>query len=746
MSVKKRRNQRRKDPNAVQYRELTHMTRAASINDETRSVDATISTENPVEMMDWERWEIVPEVLLSDGMQVDPSRQVPMLDSHHPRTTRNQLGSVRNVEVDGNTVKGTLAFASRAEDEWDLVREGHATDVSVGYRILRVQYVEPGKTKTIRGREFTGPVNVVTKWRLLEVSLTPIGADEMAKLRGFDPSTLPVDTKGFVMNEQLRALLIEAGMPEDLDDAAAQDWLVENRSALAPKEEPKQQEVPKQRFAGTDGESLSGHLAPQVVQRMIADGITGALAEQEKQRAAFRQDVDSMLELAGVEVTDKARFYALESKDAVRAAIIEERKKHEVETHTAPRIEFGAAGRDKHYSAVRTAILERCFNENSSQDERVTNERSQAVRERLFPQEERSKDASQFRNYSLYAIAEECLRMDGVDVRGRSREEIAMAALGFGDQIGIRTEPGYHTTGSFPKLTQDAINKSMMLGYGEYPATWRGPMRQGTSVSDFKKIHRMQLGAVPNLPIWNDSKDPEQASMADAEETYAVECRSLALSFNYKLLINDDMSVISRSPFKLGDAASRTVNTVAWSQITSNPTMRDGQSLFSTVTGNRKRLNLTTGAGAPSATTIQTLTNLMMQMRGENTPEGNEGQDILGLMPRYIVGPSALRTTILQVVRSIADPNGTHAGVVNINNDLVPVIEPLLDANSTTGWYLFAEPTRVETVEVTFLQGQETPRTRMITDPKKLSQEYIILQTFAAKALDHRGVQKHAGA
>jgi hypothetical protein len=115
-------------------------------------------------------------------------------------------------------------------------------------------------------------------------------------------------------------------------------------------------------------------------------------------------------------------------------------------------------------------------------------------------------------------------------------------------------------------------------------------------------------------------------------------------------------------------------------------------------------------------------------------------------MPRYIVVPSALRTTALQVVRSIADPNGTHAGVVNVNNDLIPVVEPLLDANSSTAWYLFAEPTRVETVEVTFLQGQETPRTRMITDQKKLSQEYIILQTFAAKALDHRGVQKHAGA
>ena len=115
-------------------------------------------------------------------------------------------------------------------------------------------------------------------------------------------------------------------------------------------------------------------------------------------------------------------------------------------------------------------------------------------------------------------------------------------------------------------------------------------------------------------------------------------------------------------------------------------------------------------------------------------------------MPRYLILPSALRTTGLKEVRSIADPNGTHSGDFNTSNDLIPIVEPLLDANSTTAWYLFAAPTLVETVEVTFLQGQETPRTRTIRDEKKLAIETIILQTFAAKALDHRGMQRHDGA
>ena len=47
---------------------------------------------------------------------------------------------------------------------------------------------------------------------------------------------------------------------------------------------------------------------------------------------------------------------------------------------------------------------------------------------------------------------------------------------------------------------------------------------------------------------------------------------------------------------------------------------------------------------------------------------------------------------------------------------------------------------------MTFLQGQEQPQTRLVLDERTLAREYIVLQTFAAKALEHRGAQKHAGA
>ena len=724
--------------------------RASTVNEESRTIEATLSTEKPVEMFDYDRWEVVPEVLLSSGMRMSASKQVPFLDSHNRYSTVNQIGSVRDVVDEGGKVRGVLHFSSVNDEEFTKAREGHATDVSVGYRVINKKYIEAGKTKRVQGREFTGPLNVVTEWRLQEVSLTPIGADDQAKLRGLDQATMP-QVKDFEMNDELRKLLVESGMSADLSDDDAQRWLIENKEKLSPRSEPASPpNGDGSRAVGGDGASLDGALSAESVRKLISDAVATAVGEADKGRserqAKFRSEVDAMVELSGVDFDDsgKRSLYDLADIDAVRTEIVNQRaQRQESLQHTPSPITFGRAQKDKHLSALKTALTERCVNENAPAN--GSESRAAAV-ERIFPKEERAKDAGQFRNASLYDLALECLRMDGIDVRGLNRNDVAMVALGFGDQIGVRSAPAYHTTGSFAVLTQDAINKSMMLGQSEYPSTWRGPMRQGSSVADFKTIHRMQLGAVPNLPVWNDSKDPDKASMSNAEETYAVECRSLSLDFNYKLLVNDDMDVISRQPFKLGIAASRTVNTVAWSRITGNRNLRDSKPLFSAASGARKRSNLTTGSGAPSAATIQTLTDKMMQMRGENTPEGEEGPDVLGLTPRYLILPSALRTTGLQVVRSIADPSGAHAGVVNINNDLVPIVEPLLDANSTTAWYLFAEPTQVETVEVTFLQGQETPQVRMIADQKKLSQEYIILQTFEAKELDHRGVQRHDGA
>lgn len=726
------RSSQRDDSESIEDMSLRLLSvRSETFDEKSRSVEATISTESPVDTPDWSRMEMVPEVLLAGGVQYPKSRQVPFLDSHQRRSVKDQLGSARDITIEEGRISSRLYFrkSGEANDALDGVRDGHITDVSVGYDVLKRQYIPAGEKKTISGREFNGPVNVVTKWRLREVSLTPIGADVQAKLRGLDPAAVRFQSsdqkESFTMNPEVRALLVSKGMPESHTDAQAERWLIDNADKIgAPKKEEKKDE---QRSVPT----------AEYFAQMVADATRKEHERIATERKKFESDVRELCEIGEVPGEfDNCR--SLENLDAVRAHI------KKVKADNADKIPYGGSvrvlsqGVDRLKSDIRAAIVARaCFSALNGNDAKLA---------KYLPADQQ-KASENFRHATLFDMASEFVRAMGVQTFGLTRDQIAICAMFGPDKAGIRSDrSAYHQTGSFANITLDAINKSMMIGYSEVPATWRGPMKQGQSATDFKNIHRTQIGAIPNLPVWNDTDRPEMASMADAKETYAVEARSIGIDFGYKLIVNDDMSALTSTPMKLGDAAARTVNAVAWSQITSNPNLRDGVALFATATGNRKRTNLTTGAGAPSVTTLGTLKNLMRQMRGENTPEQNESADILNLTPSYLVVPSAIETTAEQLVNSVYDPASTGAATFNPARSLKVVVEPILDANSTTAWYLFAEPSRIETVEVTFLAGQETPQVRTVMDEHTLATTYYVLQSVAAKALDHRGIQKHAGA
>lgn len=742
--------------------------RASSLNEAERTIEAVISTESPVPMVDWQRMEMIPEVLLSSGAQFPKSRQVPFLDSHNRGSVKDQLGSARNIVVESTRLAATLQFSKKtnAEDAWNDVRDGHVTDVSAGYEILKRVFVPAGESKTIDGRSFDGPVNVVTKWRLREVSLTPIGADAQAKLRGLDPATIRFKSimKGdFEMNKELRALLVSRGMAATLTDEEAQAWLLKNHRALGDPEDPPATDPPADPPA-TDPpakgqRAAGGELSAAEIGKMIAEATRTAIAEERTRTATFNKEVDSLCELAGLpEQAEACR--ALPDVSAVRSHLLTVRKNATETIGMAPSIRVTGEGTDRFLADIGSAFTSRALSQIATPApegvlsfDAVQKRRADAL-EKVFPKADQPKGAEQWKNASMYDIAEEmCRSLWGINTRGMSRNDVAAIALVGPERArmsGIQfrsSGAAYHNTGSFANLTLDAQNKSMMLGYTEAPSTWEGPMKRGASVDDFKNVNRFRLGSIGNLPVWNDNDNPVKASMADAKETYAVESRSLELDFSYRLLVNDDMGVLGPAPAQLGASARRTVNAFAWSLITANPIMSDGKALFlETAAGNRKRSNLTTGSATPTTLTLQTMKNKMRQMRGENTPEGAESADILNLQARYIVGPGSLDTTIMQLVTSAFDPVASTFQIYNPSRTLIPVIEPLLDVASTTAWYLFADPSQIDTAEIAFLKGQETPILRSDMNYKTLSQSTIILQTFGGAPMNHRGMQKHDGA
>jgi HK97 family phage major capsid protein/HK97 family phage prohead protease len=133
-----------------------------------RTVEAVLSTEEPVLRSGYR------EILAHSERNVDLHRAddgvIPLLWNHD---SSQQLGSVRNIRVYQNTLRGTLHFARNefAEQKWQDVREGHLRGISIGYNVDK--YDEPEQRGGL-------PDVRVTRWTLFEASCVTIPADTKA--------------------------------------------------------------------------------------------------------------------------------------------------------------------------------------------------------------------------------------------------------------------------------------------------------------------------------------------------------------------------------------------------------------------------------------------------------------------------------------------------------------------------------------------------------------------------------------
>ena len=135
--------------------------------------------------MDMKTKKSVLEVYLMEGLQ--PVDQVPLCDTHQRDSIERVKGSIREIAVSGGRVEGTLCLDPTEESAWSKIRNRHVTDVSAGFQPVESMELKPGQIRTIAGRTFAAPadrsLSIHTKWRLREVSVTPIGSDEQAKIR-----------------------------------------------------------------------------------------------------------------------------------------------------------------------------------------------------------------------------------------------------------------------------------------------------------------------------------------------------------------------------------------------------------------------------------------------------------------------------------------------------------------------------------------------------------------------------------
>ncbi|TIQ46368.1 MAG: hypothetical protein E5X49_02060 [Mesorhizobium sp.] len=162
----------RKNPEAER---LAIKFRPESIDTETRTFEATVATQTPVNRYGYK------EVLLCNSAAVDTERlaSLPLLDSHLGIGIDNILGRAIAYRFDGPSLvmKFKLAETPRGDLALAQIAGGIITKVSVGYRNY-----EDTESRAPDGT----PLVTVTRWAPWEVSLVAIPADPNANIRGMN--------------------------------------------------------------------------------------------------------------------------------------------------------------------------------------------------------------------------------------------------------------------------------------------------------------------------------------------------------------------------------------------------------------------------------------------------------------------------------------------------------------------------------------------------------------------------------
>lgn len=425
----------------------------------------------------------------------------------------------------------------------------------------------------------------------------------------------------------------------------------------------------------------------------VETGITKAdLAKAMEQERKRTSEITALFRDFDVEGADEAIVTGV-SVDEARAMVMDQLRAR----NKGVSVTMGEAESDKFRAAAQDAVLMAAG----------------------LPVTEPAPGANELRGYSLIELARESLRRE-CDTKANFGDNMEMARA------------AVNSTSTFPAIMSNLANKSVMVGFNEAETTFQIWAGKGSN-RDFKEAARVALSEAGNLELVPEGGQFQQDVFKEASARTKVATYGKIFSLTRQAIINDDLGLFSKIATKYGSAAKRLVNKMVYAQLTGDVKMQDNVALFDDKHGNVAK----TG----EALSVKAIAKAITAMRRQ---KGIQGTANLNITPKYLVVPPELEVTAYQIVNSTAAVDGTNSGVINPYKGRFVIVA---DAELTDpdAWYLVADASQHDTIEVTYLNGVETPRleTRQGFDVDGI--EYKVAFDCGVSALDFRGLYKNTG-
>jgi len=629
----------------------------STLNTESRSVNIIISTDNPVVEYDARTDDYWPTVLLPESIRQPKNKQVPLLDCHSRNSTSDQIGSVRGMKVEGSSFVGDAFFADdeKSNRVFKLVKGGHLTDYSIGFRGHEWEYLDEGETKEFHGRTYEGPLKVVTRSSIQEVSSCPIGADDNAKNRSKQEKT-------------------------------------EERQVMSKSEE-KKVEAPVEAPAET-----------RKAETVDVDSIRAEAIKAEKTRAS---EVIALCDELNMDENFRAEVKDLKVEEAKERALkviadkIKDKNVNNKAEETSGRVQVVKTAEDKFREGAADALMLRTVGLGDD----VSQERKQI--------------ANELAGLSMMEMCREFNAQNGQSRYGNAREVVGRAL----------------STSDFPNLLGALANKQLLESFDRQDETYSRWADTSGNLRNFQIHNKVRAGEIGDLTQIVEGEAIRYQGRTEQKETVQLSTYAEGYKLTRQAIINDDLSELSDAMEGFGEAVARLYGDTAYSILTTNGNMGDGNPLFDAA-----HANLGT-QGVISETTIGEAIKLMKLQKDI----GDKRR--LNIQPKYLLSAvkneSASEVFFNSQMFAGADSDTTRTNIYA--GRFERIYEPRLDDyDSGDPWFLLGP--KGKTVKLFFLDGNMSPFMEREKDFDTDCVKWKVRADIGAMAVRWNGMVKNTGA
>jgi len=593
-----------------------------------------------------------PVVIDLAGLKI-PGGSLP-IRSHHSRDPGDGVGHTTSVFVDGGKqllAEGVISRDTEAAREIVASsKKGFPWQSSVGVLVDKVDDVDSEMTVSVNGRNLRGPMFVVRTSELAEISFVDRGADHRT-------------------SASIRAQREEGYMDKETKEPAVEP-------------------VVNKQKTGESGESVPTQVQASAVPQLEARQTVVAASTEEE---VGRIRTAAANELARIEGIRKV-FAGSDSptgmeEKAVRDGWNAERAELENLRAIRPKVATIITRQDEQVSGE---ILEAaCFQQAKFPEDKL---------EAMYEEKVLDIAHKRFgRGIGLQELLLQAAWNNGY--QGRSFKSDPRAVLRHAFPRELHAAEGLSTI-DIGGILSNVANKFLLEGFFMVEQAWRA-ITGIRAVSDFKTVTSYRLIGKDQYEKVAPGGELKHGTLANESFTNKADTYGLLLGIDRRDIINDDLGAITTVPRKLGRGAGLKINDIFWTVFMNN------SSFFASGNSNYFE-GATTNLQINSLTTAEQLFMDMKDLDGKP----------IGIMPKILLVPTALSAIGAQLFRSLElrdTTASTKFPVANPHAGKFPVIvarylsNSSYTGNSSTAWYLLADPMDLAVIETCFLNGQEAP-------------------------------------